>query len=154
MKSGLYERAGVSATRSAAASANWLEAPLTNVSNVYRGFSPATSMIESCRLSARSSVHFDVEHVADVIGRLGGGDDDVEATVALAELRQRVGDQRQVTGQDPVAGERARDLDHERVVVVGLDRDDLGERREPDRLGELGAQQLGYRCPHLLLVTH
>src|SRR4051794_7095221 len=40
MNSGLYERPGVSATRNAAASANWLEAPFTNASNVYRGFMP------------------------------------------------------------------------------------------------------------------
>ena len=44
MNSGLYDRAGISATCSAAARANWLELPLTKVSNVYRGFSPAPAM--------------------------------------------------------------------------------------------------------------
>ena len=41
MNSGLYERAGVSATRSAAARANWFEVPFTKVSKVYRGFIPS-----------------------------------------------------------------------------------------------------------------
>ena len=41
MKSGLYERPGVSATRKAAARANWFEVPLTKLSKVYRGLRPA-----------------------------------------------------------------------------------------------------------------
>src|SRR5262249_33541374 len=40
MNKGLYERAGASATESAAAWANRLEAPMTNWSKVYRGLRP------------------------------------------------------------------------------------------------------------------
>ena len=94
-----------------------------------------------------------VDHVADVVGRLGGGDHDVEPTVALPELGQGVGDQRQITRQDPVASERARHLDHEVVIAVG-DRLDFGEGGEPDRFGELRPQQLRDRGPHLLLIAH
>src|SRR5262245_65619942 len=39
MNSGLYDRDGLSATESAAACAKRLDAPITNWSNVYRGFS-------------------------------------------------------------------------------------------------------------------
>jgi hypothetical protein len=89
-----------------------------------------------------------------VADRLGRADGDVEPPVALAEFGEGVRDQRLVAREDPIAGQRARYLDDEVVVAVVDDRHDLGEGGEPHRLGELGAEQLRYRCPHLLLIAH
>ena len=86
-----------------------------------------------------------------VAARLARSDLDVEATATDADLLHRRGDDREVAIEDPVAGEGARHLDDERRPV-GDDRDDVLERREPHRFGQLRAQELGDGGPHVLFV--
>ena len=66
---------------------------------------------------------------------------------------RRVAHQRQVARQDAVASVTVRgsDTQHRRVAV---ERGHVLEGREPHRFGHLCPQQLGYRCPQLIMVAH
>ena len=87
---------------------------------------------------------------------LGGVGDlhlDDELAVGGADLFQRVAHERQVARQDPVAGVAVRctDAQHRRIAV---ERSHILEGREPHRFGHLSTQQLGHRCPQLIMVAH
>ena len=157
-------RPGVSATRSAAARANWLDAPLTNASNVYRGFMPDASLSRwrarpaaSCRsaLGRRGAVP-SAAVPANAVGRARRSTVSTVCTSTTscrlrgADLLERIAHQRQVAGQDAVAGVAVRgaDAQHGRSLSSG---DDVLEGGEPDRFGDLRTEDLSDRCPHLLV---
>ena len=69
------------------------------------------------------------------------------------DLRKRISDHRLVAALDALLHERARHRHHEQPrVEAGGAR--VGERRVPDRFGNLGAQHLGRGIPQVLSLTH
>ena len=88
-----------------------------------------------------------------LLGSVGNLYFDDELAVGCADLLQRIAHQWQVARQDAVAGVpigRA-DAQHRRITV---ERSHILEGREPDRFGHLSTQQLGHRCPQLIMVAH
>ena len=81
---------GVSATRNAAASANWLDAPLTNASNVYRGFMPPllAGIAEPTSAAVVARLDRCVGNLFDelLLGRVGDLHLDDELTIGGADL--------------------------------------------------------------------
>ena len=159
MNSGLYERAGLSATESAAACAKRFDAPMTNWSNVYRGFSDVVLPRPCVRLrgaGGRSSV------VAAGAGGEGeavdrdqlfepgrGVDEELDGERYPGEGLDGVGEQAEVAGADALDGDRARDAEHQGVLgeVEGVDPLEPGV---PGRLGELGAHGGRDLCPEVV----
>ena len=73
--------------------------------------------------------------------------------LAGTDLFQGIADQRQVARQDAVAGVTVgrADAQHRRIA---LERRHVLEGGEPHRLGDLCTEQLGHRCPQLIMVAH
>ena len=69
-------------------------------------------------------------------------DDDLERAPGADDVVERLGDERQVPGQDAIADVVAGHARIDEVVTVGLERDDVLERRVPDGLGELVSEEL------------
>ena len=118
MKSGLYAWAGASATDSAAACAKRFDAPMTNWSKVYRGFSVPAAHAVSLRGGATRLGQRELRGLVVVCfgGPAHGVDEELDVDVAAGGIAQGVVEQAAVAGPDPLARDRAGNGEDEDVV--------------------------------------